>query len=128
MVSDAEKFKAEDEAMKSKIEAKNSLENYCFQMRNTLNDEKLKSVFTEDDKKVINETADEGLRWLEGNADADADAMAGKQKELEAKYNPIMMRVYQQVGGAPGGMPGGMNMPGGAGPTAGADAGVDDLD
>jgi heat shock protein 1/8 len=128
MVSDAEKFKAEDEAMKSKIEAKNSLENYCFQMRNTLNDEKLKTVFTEDDKKVINETADEGLRWLEGNADADADAMAGKQKELEAKYNPIMMRVYQQAGGAPGGMPGGMNMPGGAGPTAGADAGVDDLD
>lgn len=131
MVSDAEKFKAEDEAMKSKIEAKNGLENYCFQMRNTLNDEKLKSVFTEDDKKVITETADEGLRWLEGNADADADAMAGKQKELEAKYNPIMMRVYQQSGGAPGGMPGmpgGMNMPGGAGPTGGADAGVDDLD
>jgi len=30
MVQDAEKFKAEDEAMKSKIEAKNGFENYCF--------------------------------------------------------------------------------------------------
>jgi len=30
MVSDAEKFKEEDEAMAKKIQAKNGLENYCF--------------------------------------------------------------------------------------------------
>lgn len=42
MVSEAEKFKGEDEVMKKRIEAKNSFENYCFQMKNTLNDEKLK--------------------------------------------------------------------------------------
>ena len=33
MVQEAEKFRAEDETNKSKIEAKNSLENYCFTMR-----------------------------------------------------------------------------------------------
>jgi heat shock 70kDa protein 1/2/6/8 len=134
MVSDAEKFKAEDDAMKDKIEAKNGLENYCFQMKNTLNDEKLQSHFTDDDKKLIEEASAEGLQWLEGNQDADADALKGKQKELEGKFNPIMMRVYQAAGGPgaggmPGGMPGGAGFPGGAGgPTAGADAGVDDLD
>ena len=128
MVSDAEKFKAEDEATKKKIEAKNGFENYCFQMKNTLNEEKLKAAFTDDDKKVIEDTAAEGLQWIEGNGEAEAEVIEGKQKELEAKFNPIMMRVYQATGGAPGGMPGGMNMPGGAGPTAGADAGVDDLD
>merc|ERR1719450_352810 len=47
MVQDAEKYKAEDEAMKAKVEAKNSFENYCFQMKNTLNEEKLKEQFTE---------------------------------------------------------------------------------
>jgi heat shock protein 1/8 len=135
MVSDAEKFKAEDEAVKAKIEAKNGFENYCFQMKNTLNDEKLKSTFTDEEKTTIEEASKEGLQWLEGNTDADADAVAGKQKELEAKFNPIMMRVYQATGGAgmpggmpgmPGGMPGG-GMPGG---TAGgaADSNVDDLD
>jgi len=31
MVSEAEKYKAEDDAHKTKIEAKNGLENYCFQ-------------------------------------------------------------------------------------------------
>jgi len=132
MVNDAEKFKAEDEAVAAKVQAKNGFENYCFQMKNTLDDEKLKAAFTDDDKKLIQETSAEGLQWLEGNQEADAEVIAGKQKELEAKFNPIMMRVYQQTGGAPGGMPGGMPDMGGAGgaPTAGGagDAGVDDLD
>jgi heat shock 70kDa protein 1/2/6/8 len=142
MVQDAEKFKAEDEATKKKIEAKNAFENYCFQMKNTLNEEKLKAAFTDDDRKVIEETSAEGLQWIEGNTDAEADVIEGKQKELEAKFNPIMMRVYQATGGAgmpggmggmPGGMPGGFpggGMPGGGMPGAGGatDAGVDDLD
>ena len=111
-------------------------------MKNTLNDDKLKDVFTDEEKKTIEETSKEGLQWLEGNADADADAIEGKQKELEAKFNPIMMRVYQQTGGAGmpgmggmpgGGMPGGGmppgGMPGGAGaPGGGPTEGVDDLD
>merc|ERR1712070_890162 len=119
MVNDAEKFKAEDEAVAAKV-----------QMKNTLDDEKLKAAFTDDDKKVIQDTSAEGLQWLEGNQEADAEVIQGKQKELEAKFNPIMMRVYQQTGAAPGGMPGGMPDMGGAGaPTGGAgDAGVDDLD
>lgn len=137
MVNDAEKYKAEDELVKKKIEAKNGFENYCFQMKNTLTDDKLKDIFTEDEKKTIEETSKEGLQWLEGNQDADADAIEGKQKELEAKFNPIMMRVYQQTGGqgmpGMGGMPGGGMPGGGMPPGAGAGAGgptegVDDLD
>merc|ERR1712232_1371592 len=34
MVADAEKYKDEDDKVKSKIEKKNGLENYCFQMEN----------------------------------------------------------------------------------------------
>merc|ERR1719218_504462 len=52
MVNDAEKFKAEDEAVKAKIEARNGFENYCFQMKNTLQEEKLKDIFTDDEKKI----------------------------------------------------------------------------
>jgi L1 cell adhesion molecule like protein len=99
-------------------------------MRNTLDDQKLASAFTEEDKTTINATSAEGLQWIESNREADADAVNGKQKELEKKFNPIMMRVYQATGAQPGGMPG---MPGGMpgqGPTNSAptDAGVDDLD
>ena len=128
MVSDAEKFKEEDEAMAKKIGSRNGFENYCFQMRNTLDDEKLKASFTNEDKRAIKELSEEGLQWLEGNKEADAEVIEGKQKEIESKYNPIMMRVYQESGTAPPGMPGmpGGGMPGGAGGAG--DAGVDDLD
>ena len=132
MVQEAEKFKGEDEKIRKRVEAKNGLENYCFQMKNTLNDDKLKDKFSDEDKKTIEDISKEGLQWLEGNAEADTEAFEAKQKELEGKFNPIMMKVYQAAGGAPGGMPGGMpdmsgGMPGGA--TAGGnEAGVDDLD
>lgn len=62
---------------------------------------------------------------------AEPEAIEAKQKEVEGKFNPIMMRVYQAAGGAPGaegfpgGFPGAGGAPGGA-PTGGAAA--DDLD
>merc|ERR1711997_1045583 len=40
MVSDAEKYKAEDDKQKEKISAKNSVESYCFNMKSTVEDEK----------------------------------------------------------------------------------------
>jgi heat shock protein 1/8 len=104
-------------------------------MKNTLNDEKLAAAFTDDDKKVIEDLSKDGLQFIESAGESStAEELDAKQKELEAKYNPIMMRVYQASGGAPGGMPGGMGgmpggMPGGMGGAAGgATAGVDDLD
>ena len=97
-----------------------------------MNEEKLKAAFTDDDKKTIEDAANEGLQWLEANQDADTDSYAGKQKEIEAKFNPIMQRVYQAAGGAPGagGMPGFPGAGAGEAPTAAPDggAGVDDLD
>jgi len=132
LVSDAEKFKDEDDKIRNRIEKKNGLENYCFQMKNQLDDEKMKDKFTEDDKKVITDSTKEVLQWLESSEDADVTMFEEKQKELEAKFNPIMMRVYQAAGGAPGGMPGapgGMPDMSGAGAGAGAPSTpVDDLD
>jgi len=98
-------------------------------MKNTLNDEKLKDKFTEDDKKTIEETSKAGIQWMESNPNAEGEEIEAKQKELEAKYNPIMMRIYQATGTMPGGM-GGMpegGMPGGAGATHGA-GDANDLD
>jgi len=100
MVADAEKYKAEDELVHKKIEARNGFEHYCFQMKSTLNEEKLKDVLTDEEKRNIEAWANSGLQWLEGNADADADAIESQKKELEAKCNPIMQRIYQQSGAA----------------------------
>merc|ERR1712018_147212 len=122
MVQEAEKFRAEDESNREKVEAKNGLENYCFTMRNTLNEEKLKDKFEGDDKEKIEKAIQEALDWLDKNQLAEKDEFEAKQKELEGVVNPIMMKVYQAAGGAPdggmGGMPGG-GMPGGGGCGAG---------
>jgi L1 cell adhesion molecule like protein len=98
MVNDAEKFKGEDEKMRLRIEAKNSFENFCFQMRNTLNDERLRDKFSEDDKRVIEETSKEGLQWLEQNQMAEPSEIEAEQKKLEGKFHPIMNKIYQQTG------------------------------
>jgi len=124
MVQDAEKFKDEDVKLRQKVEAKNGLENYCFQVKRTLTDEQTSSKFSDEDKKTVEDVANEGLQFLESNPDAEAAEYEAKQKELEAKFNPIMQKIYQQ--GAPGGAEA---MRGGAQPSGAAqEATVDDLD
>merc|ERR1719481_1360566 len=53
MVNDAEKFKADDEKQKERISAKNGLESYCFNMKTTIEDEKVKDKISADDMKAI---------------------------------------------------------------------------
>lgn len=45
MVNDAEKYKSEDDAQKKKIDARNSLEQYAYSMKNTMRDEKVRHLF-----------------------------------------------------------------------------------
>merc|ERR1712070_801089 len=119
------------EQNKAKIEAKNGLENYCFTVRNTLQEEKLKDKFEADDKDKIEKAIQEALDWLDKNQLAEKDEFETKQKEIEGIVNPIMMKVYQAAGGAGGGMPGG-GMPdmGGAAPGGGGAGGptVEEVD
>ena len=92
MVADADKFKAQDDIIRKKVETKNDFENYCYRSKKTLEEEKLREHFTEEDKKTIEETCNDGLQFLE--SDPDTEAMEAKKKEFEAKFNPIMTRVY----------------------------------
>merc|ERR1711872_1057941 len=117
MVNDAEKFKADDEKQKERISAKNGLESYCFNMKTTIEDDKVKDKISEDDMKKINDKCEEAIKWLDANQLAEVEEFSEKQKEVEGVCNPIITKLYQSAGGAGGmpdmgGMPGGM--PGGA--------------
>merc|ERR1712093_211296 len=103
MVSEAEKNAAEDEQNKKKIEAKNGLENYCYSMKNTLQEEKLQDKFEAGDKDKIEKSVQDTLDWLERNQMAETEEFEAKQKELEGIVNPIMMKVYQSAGGGDAG-------------------------
>ena len=105
MVDEAERYKAEDEANRVRVEAKNSLENYCYSMKNTMSDEKLASKLSDDDKSTVTAKIDETTSWLDANQMAEKEEYEAKQKELEAVVNPILAALG---GGGAGGMPGGM--------------------
>uniref|UniRef100_A0A0D9XT24 Uncharacterized protein n=1 Tax=Leersia perrieri TaxID=77586 RepID=A0A0D9XT24_9ORYZ len=106
MVQEAEKYKSEDEEHKKKVESKNSLENYAYNMRNTIKDEKIASKLPAADKKKIEDAIDQAIQWLDGNQLAEADEFDDKIKELEGICNPIIAKMYQ---GAGADMAGGMD-------------------
>jgi len=130
LVKEAEKFKDEDNKVKERIEAKNGLEQYCYQVRQTINDAKLKDKFSEDEKKQIETKVDEALKWVNDNPAASKDEYDSKMKEIEGIFNPIMQKVYQQAGGQPGGMPnfGGANPGAQAGSKGTATGGAEDVE
>merc|ERR1712107_621223 len=75
MVREAEQFADEDKAAKERIDAKNGLESYCYSMKNTINEEKLKNA-----------------------EHAEKEEFESMQKDLEAVCNPIITKMYQSAG------------------------------
>merc|ERR1719405_27502 len=85
MVREAEEYADEDKKVKERIDARNGLESYLYNMKNTLDDDEkgVADKLSADDKEEIENTS--------------------KQKEVEAIANPIMRNVYQGAGGPGGG-------------------------
>merc|ERR1712216_1080582 len=120
MVKEAEQFAEEDKKVKGKVEAKNSLENYLYSMKNTVTDQKkLGEKISEEDKKTVLDAVEEGIKWVDASVDADEEAFKTKQKDIEGICNPVISKLHG-AGGAP---PGGGAPEGGAGGAPGADAG-----
>jgi heat shock protein 1/8 len=109
LVQEAEKYKSEDEANRARVEAKNSLENYAFQVRNSINDEKLSGALSAEDKKKIDDAVTKTSSWLNSNQHAEKEEYEEEQKELEKIVTPILQNMSAGAGkSAPGGgFPGG---------------------
>ncbi|KHN14134.1 Heat shock 70 kDa protein [Glycine soja] len=130
MLKDAERYKAEDEEVKKKVEAKNSLENYAYNMRNTIKDEKIGEKLSPDEKEKIEKAVEDAIQWLEGNQLAEVDEFEDKQRELEGICNPIIAKMYQGAAARPGGdVPtGDDDMPGAGGAGSGAGPKIEEVD
>lgn len=104
MIRDAEKFADQDKALKEKIDAKNSLENYIYTMRNTIEDkEKLADKIESDDKDTIKEALTKAQDWLKENEEAEREDLEQQLKDLQSVCDPIIAKVYKQHGGPTGG-------------------------
>ena len=114
LVQEAERYKAEDESNRARVEAKNGLENYAFSIRNTFNEEKVAGAVSEEEKAKVLDAVKNTTNWLDSNQQAEKEEYEEKQKALEAIVSPILSRLSGGAGGMPGGMPGAGGFPGGA--------------
>ena len=92
MVSEAERFKDDDDKQKERISAKNSLESYAFQMKSTVDDEKLKDKISDEDKKTIVEKCEETIKWLDSNQVSLVNIML---KLAKWRLNPFFMEIKE---------------------------------
>ncbi|CAL6305476.1 unnamed protein product [Bathycoccus prasinos] len=97
MVEEAEEFAEEDKKIKERIDSRNSLETYAYNMKNTVSDsDKLGDKLEESDKSTIQDAVKEVLEWLDENQEADTEEYEEKLKEIEGICNPIVSQAYQQ--------------------------------
>merc|ERR1711981_735837 len=80
MVEEAEQFAEEDEKIKERIDARNGLESYLYNLKNTLDDEEkgIADKIDEGEKNELVSIIDEALDWLEENPEAETEEFAEK--------------------------------------------------
>jgi L1 cell adhesion molecule like protein len=100
MILEAEKHAADDKLRMERVEARNGLESYLYNVRNSLAD-KLKETLG-DDVPVVEKTVEEGLAWLAEHEDAQTEDFKERQKEVEGVITPIMKKAYDAGAQPPG--------------------------
>tara|TARA_B100001093_G_scaffold380215_1_gene365604 strand:- start:8421 stop:10358 length:1938 start_codon:yes stop_codon:yes gene_type:complete len=94
MVNDAEKFQDEDKKVKDKIDLRNSIENYLYQVKSSSSEKDISEKLG-DNKKELDTIVEEGLDWLDNNYSVDLEELKSKKSELESKINPIMSALHR---------------------------------
>ena len=64
MVNDAEKFRGEDEKQRERVATKTGLESYCFSMKQTVEDGKLKDKISDTDCQTVLNKCNDTIEWL----------------------------------------------------------------
>lgn len=98
MVQEAEKHAQEDKENMERVEAKNQLEGYLYNARNSVREDKVKETLGEATVEEVEQVVKEGLDWMEQNPEAHKEEYEEKQKAFEEKIRPILMKLYQNAG------------------------------
>jgi len=83
MVQKAESYKSEAQELEKMAEAKNALETYVYNTRNTLKDEKIGKKILPAYKEKMEDAIEQTIQWVDGNQLASAYEFEDKMKELE---------------------------------------------
>jgi heat shock protein 1/8 len=95
MIDDAEKFQMEDEARKERVDSKNELENFAYNLKSQIQD---KDDFKDKDKMM--DAITEALDWLSLNQEAETDEFKEQLKKLQETTSPITKAMYEGMAAA----------------------------
>jgi L1 cell adhesion molecule like protein len=95
MVQDAEKYATEDKKQVEKVSARNSLESFVYNLRNSVNDPNIAGKLNADDKETLEKEIESTIAWLDKNENAEVEEFDHQRKELEKVSSPIMSKIYQ---------------------------------
>ena len=98
LVQEGEKHAAEDKVRMERVDAKNQLEAYLYNTRNTMREDKVKETLDADTVKEVESWVQEGIDWLDANQDAEKAQYDEKQKLYEEKIRPVMTKMYENAG------------------------------
>ena len=96
MVKEADKFKEEDKKEGERIDSKNNLESYVYQVKSSIEDDKLKEKIGKDNLKNIKESVDDIIKWFDEDNNYEKEDYDNKMKELQNLFNPLMSKMYSQ--------------------------------
>ncbi|KAK2420520.1 heat shock cognate 70 kDa protein [Trifolium repens] len=98
MIKEAEKYKDEDKKYRIKVDARNALEKYAYNISNAINDKDISSKLSLEDKKVINEAIDLVLMWLDVNVVAEQHEFEYYRTTLSNVFDPIIVKMINDEG------------------------------
>ncbi|XP_013194820.2 heat shock protein 68-like [Amyelois transitella] len=95
MLEDAEFFKEEDKERRMCLEARNQLENYVYQVKNTIAEKGDKMSVEE--KVVMDTEIEEAMEWLDKNTDCLREEYERKMTELMKRWSDILKQFYGHI-------------------------------
>lgn len=101
MLSDADKYRAEDDQQRERVAAKNVLESYVFNVKQAA--EESGSKLSSSEKETVIKECQDTLSWLDKNNLAEKEEFEHKMRQLQGICNPIMTKLHKGADGGSGG-------------------------
>jgi heat shock protein 5 len=94
MIEEAEQYAEEDHIVKERMEARNGLESYLYNLKSHMEDDERSGSLSGEDKRDLMDLVDEKLEWMDENPEALREEFVEHRKEVEQVANPLMRQAY----------------------------------
>ncbi|CAL1291445.1 unnamed protein product [Larinioides sclopetarius] len=94
MLNEAKQYEREDAEQRERVQARNSLENYVYSVKQAA-DSASEDRLSASDKEKVKQSCDNIIQWLDNNTLAEKDEIEHKMKEVQSELSPIMMKLHQ---------------------------------